>query len=163
MMKDYLRTFLAGDDLMKKFVKISVTVFLIALAWSMFIPHRYECKGPMSREVASRKSPIDLPDSAENVYVATYNHWQAYANYVRFNAPLAECESFAANLVGDKTDFTTITSNAPPRWNYVGFKAGLGWFDIQNIKKGRSWRGDSSVPNCWIDSEREILYYFKTD
>ena len=148
---------------MKKIITGAVLVVFGILAWDLLLSHRYECSRPLTVQEATRRSPVPLPASATNVYVATDRHMVAYSDYVRFEAPVDDCMAHAALLLGDDHSRVPITPDSPARWNFIGFKKGLSWFNIHNISNGTAFGGGFSPVRCWIDSDRHIFYYCRTD
>ena len=125
--------------------------------------------GPVSREEAQKACPISLPPTARNVqYASLAGGLQTCDQYVRFEAPVADCYSqalllFAAFAEHDP-DYT------PPSFLPVAHPGHIGssemrtdWFDIENISEGVAAGEGYNRPRIWIDTARGVFYYHLTD
>lgn len=164
----------SGTTEIRKLWKGLLVIIAIGVIWHFALPHRYIGEIPMTHENAIAVSPIPLPESASNIYIATYRHWIALSQYVRFDAPVSDCISHVHvvtnHLRNNKDLRTTIeyTTGSPleERFTPYGFKRGaLPWFDVTNIAEGiktfkhrRSWDAE-----MWIDKGRGRFYYALSD
>lgn len=158
-----------------RIIRISVGIILAVMIWKFALPHRYFTDKPLSYSEAALRSPIPLPASATNVYIATYRHWIAMAQCVRFDAPVEDCMSYVSvvtnylhkelNIV-PHVEFVAIGgSNYTERGRPFDFKKKLAWFNVEAIESGvrtfklnRSWQ-----PQMWIDTNKGRFYYHIAD
>ncbi len=153
--------------------KWTLLAFVAFLAFSViwvFTPHRSKTDKPLSVKQAGitltaryGASPegwdVPLPDKATNVYYANYSHFVAYSYYVRFNAPLEVCLTYAKKLTGQEPPPPRSSEESPFRAYTCGWAKGLPWFGVWNIRNGFEVGGGSSTPRVYVDTDRCIFYY----
>jgi len=146
-----------------KIITVLIIGAFVLFCWSVFFPHRYESTEVLSGEEAVNRSPIALPDAASNVRVATYTHWVAYSQYVRFEAPTPVCLAHAKAMTGQEPPAPKALDEDERRCFHLYFADGLPWFDTAHIRNGVVLGGGPSVPKVWVDTDRGIFYYQITD
>jgi hypothetical protein len=139
-------------------------------------PQIYQTPKPLSVEEARRRLTLPLPDSAKNVQFASYREWVAALDFLRFEAPVADCCIIAKKIVAqhnaenpdrqvkglrplDRTD-----RNNDPEVMSTSSPLSVPWFDPQSIQKGFvAGETHSNTPSIWIDAEHGVFYYQYTD
>jgi hypothetical protein len=147
----------------------AVTVGLAGLfalfAWSLLGLHVNEPRGPVSAAEAASFASIPIPPEATNIRIAGYSQWIQYEQYVRFEAPVAVCLRHAAAVVPGEP-LTPVgqdelkSSRLPVRQDvFLDFS----WFDLRNASSVAGAGGGPSQPRVWVDQDRGVFYYRKTD
>ena len=116
----------------------------------------------------------DIPESAKNIrHVCASVGMGGRAHIGRFEAPLEDCIAFGIaefksydfdDVTPDNLPFTK-PSEAPhvPDLSGYGIR-NLDWFDVENIEHAITLERDHSHrPFVWIDTQRNILYFYWTD
>jgi hypothetical protein len=116
--------------------------------------------------------PIPLPDSAHNVRFVSYNRWNKYEAYIRFEADPEVCRDHVKTVVEDNVqqhsfaskDTKLVPISAQPEV-VPGSRLGhLRWFKINEIVDGFMRKSATSYdPDIWIDDDRGIFYCRITD
>jgi hypothetical protein len=130
----------------------------------------------LALDQAQKVCPIPLPISATNIWIATYYHFQALGEYVRFEAPAEDCKEHVRSILTqhrerfehlrghfDEGEWREITPTNRPQIAIVGFRNGLSWFDVEHITNGVTMGGGPCIPQFWVDYDRGIFYYCLTD
>lgn len=139
-----------------------------------------QSNGPVSVDEARRGCPIAIPPGARNVQYATYSDFQAFAAFVKYEAPADVCiEAGKELLAADgqerrkngraELEGLHALSNAPAslqtlagmsRKRLVPAELSVAWFDPESIAEGLEGGGTGShEPKVWIDTRRGIFYY----
>ena len=77
---------------LRRVTAVIVVAFVGFCIWMLFFPHVDKTDGPVSLSEAGG-CPIPLPPSARNVQYLSSFHCVEFADYVRFEAPVADCLS----------------------------------------------------------------------
>jgi hypothetical protein len=139
-------------------------------AWVWMHDEIMESRGAITREQAQRECPIPLPASAHAVqYAWIVGGLQYTFQFVRFEAPVADCFAHAQSLFAENAahnprykvpTFVPTSHPSAPGCSELHTE----WFDIQNIVDGKSaGNGPGNGPQIWIDTERGVFYYYLTD
>ncbi len=131
------------------------------LEWLLISKH--QTSHPISRQEASRYfRPDELPAGAHDIqYADSYCQVSpTFEIFVRFEAPVPECLSWAASKFPNIRLEQLDTAVEPRTSNGADPK----WFDIHRIAKGvTGGKGYEGEPKIWIDTDRGIFYYSMTD
>lgn len=149
------------------------------LGWTIFWPHATYSKQPVSLKEFTDQLGIQPPPTATNfLFAKSYVGVRCHARFYRFDAPVADCLSYARELIalnqqGSDTehqvtnDLQTLASPPAPieaaSLRLHGHGA-IRWFDIENISTG--YVGSEPVDvraSFWVDTERGRFYYCWTD
>jgi hypothetical protein len=133
------------------------------MAWELFFPHRYEPTHSTAAAVA-RITSLPAPPEAKNIRTAEYHHFQAFAEYVRFEAPVDVCLRYAESIAGEKLKPVDAGDLQMYQQRFLigGFRD-LKWFDLSTAVDVVGAGGGPSVPEVWVDRKRGVFYYCKTD
>ncbi len=129
----------------------------------------FQSRVPLSLAEARNISQLPFPDSAKSIWYASFSQFVAYEAIARFEAPVADCLAFADRVVAE--------SDAEARGAERSKLDGLGdgsiaepsllkadWFDIQSMGRGVArGSGPHRGPKVWIDMQRGVCYYMRTD
>ena len=128
---------------------------------------------PLTAEQANRSWRIrdPVPNTASNVCMFTQGGPKSFDYVLRFEAPLANCEEFAKQIIDrypSSWKKTAIKHNALyPESPHVYFSnANLQWFDVHLMTNGTRWHYDqermkgspSIYQTIWIDHDHGVLY-----
>ena len=155
----------------RSFLRPATVLLLVALivaawgAWEFVLPHRYESGAPLTRMEALRHSPIDLPATAHDIHIATYRHWIQRVHYVRFEAPVHDCEAAAARMMpGAPLLPFTGDPFAPRAFNPGSVFKDLSWFAPDSITNGfYASVTEPTFATIYIDRIRGIVYFTASD
>ena len=117
------------------------------LAWSYAWPHTVLSEGPLTLSEAQASCPIALPRSAVNIRLATYRQKTDATTYIKFSAPLEDCQSLARQLLPGVAPQTlkvvaTRPDDLPPQEISKHFTlAELAWFDAYSVTDGLRYAG----------------------
>jgi hypothetical protein len=143
--------------------------------WRTEKPLNYE------EAVANGHCPIPLPKEARNIqFVDFYAGWGGFSQHVRFEAPMEVCREQARAILNDFNSRQTQDSQRvevtakPLDWDHASSVARdanswevvsrAPWFDSDSIQKGEMWgAGRSHQPEVFIDLERGVFYYRRSD
>jgi hypothetical protein len=121
---------------------------------------------PLSVAEARHHFTFPFPDSAINVHFASYREWIAAKDFIRFEAPAADCIAAAEQLIKDHNakhpDRTIPALSALEVVKHVVEPEPLSvpWFTPQTIRKGLvGGQSGSHQPLIWVDTERGVFYY----
>jgi hypothetical protein len=98
--------------------------------------------------------------------MAGYNHWIQFEQYVRCEAPVADCLAAASTIVSGETlrpvanPDLPFLSVGPVRKDLLGE---LKWFDVTTASNVVSAGGGPGLPEVWVDRDKGVLYYRKSD
>ncbi len=146
-------------------VLILLLILIVWAVWQFLFPHGYESPGPLTLAQAQSHCPIALPASAVNIRIATYSHAVQFVQYVRFEAPVADCSAHAKSLLPGAAEsrFDASAAGFGPPFNPGAFRD-LTPFDWRGIKNGVQYgTGGPSEPCIRIDLDRGVFYYQMTD
>ncbi|MEI8195515.1 MAG: hypothetical protein WCI73_06375 [Phycisphaerae bacterium] len=141
-----------------------VCTFAGFIVWQLGFSHTYESGRPLTYAEARRHSPISLPPSARNIWIAKHRQWVGFEEYVRFEAPLAECEAFAESLLQNEKLAPVDLTDQEPR-HPISPKGihDLSWFDLAKVKNGLRNDGNMTLKQIYIDRDRGVFYYVNSD
>jgi hypothetical protein len=154
-------------------VKVAVVFILLAsFVWTIFFPHETTTSQPVSLDQAEG-CPIPLPPTARNIQFYKWWQFNFFREFVRFEAPVADCIKHIASVRvawGNefdylRNDFEPVHNlEKPPMPSCLAHERGVTWFDPQNIRKGlTAGGGGSGIPTIWVDTERGVFYYELSD
>ena len=133
--------------------------------WSLFGFHVTESRGPITAFKAESITGLKLPPEAKNIRAASFSQWIQYADYLRFEAPVDVCLSYASTVTpGAATqpaDEFDLKSGA--RLTRSGALEDFDWFDLDKAQNVVMAGGGPSQPQVWVDQARGVFYYRKTD
>ena len=157
---------------LRRMVSLLILLFIGFCIWAIAFPHESSTSGPVSLDDATG-CPIPLPDSARNIQYFTRFHWQAFSDFVKFEAPVKDCLDHVDVVIADwQEDYDGRSLGRPlspiaepiQPIHFVVDEHGLDWFDPHTIKEGESaGAGGSCRPRIWVDTQRGIFYYMMTD
>ncbi len=117
--------------------------------WSGFGSHRYNPAHTISPQQASSFLPLPAPSDASDFQVARFQFQQARITLVRFAAPAASCQAYAAALAPNATlnPLTAIQQyNDLALLSSAATKLGdLRWFDLPYARS--VWTVQAGKPN----------------
>lgn len=143
-------------------------------------PTIVQSHGPVSAEEARRQCPIAIPSTAKNVQYAVYSEFQAFAAFVRYEAPVDACIEAGKTLLGadnaerrknrrPELEGLHALIRAPAGPQAVPGRPGnramppelsIPWFNPGSITEGLEGGGAGShEPKVWIDTTRGVFYY----
>ncbi len=146
----------------KKCFTIGSAALVVAVSWYLLAPDLHY--------------PEWVPKSARWVRSSEWGQWLSYDAQVRFEAPLVDClEAAEAVIAAHKKempelsgfDYTQKTIDA--EHGLASPRAGFDdenkwWFKPESIKRGVYFgQASSHNPQIWIDADRSIFYYKRTD
>jgi hypothetical protein len=148
---------------------IALIVVLAALVygvWQLFGLHVNEPPRPATPAQAEAYTGVALPAEARNIGVAGYRQWIEFAQYVRFEAPANVCLRYAAAVAPgaelQPIDETQLELDARPIRE--GVLTHFGWFDLAKAKNVVGTGGTpDQMAQVWVDQERGVFYFRKTD
>lgn len=134
-------------------------------AWDLLALHVIEPGGPVSISEAEAFGHFSIPPTATQIRIAGYRQWLQYERYIRFEAPVADCENTASSIlagealtpVGAEELSFVVTTVRPSVFR------DFSWFDLQNAKNVVTGGGGPGKPYVWIDRDRGVFYYKVAD
>ncbi len=146
---------------MKKFtaplIIIGIMIFIGLICVVIFYRPRYESSHAMSIIEAKPHLKINLPDSANEIWILDQSVGPGHFLYMaRFNIDSIEGIRWARSQGIDQEK--KITSNPTKD------RESPSWFDIESIQKGTQF-SNSKVPiiEIWVDELRNIVFYCESD
>lgn len=142
-----------------------ITVTSVALFSEIHVRHAYESPTFATAAEASQHLDLKLPSAAKNVRYATWRQWIGYDKYLRFEAPVEVCISYAREIIPDE-DLVPLSSEDLARdlpAPESGVFEDLSWFDLKKAGKVVAAGEGSHRPRVWIDRERGVFYSRETD
>ena len=137
------------------------------LAWSYAWPHTVLSEGPMTYSQAQADCPLALPLSAANIRVATYRYMTESTVYIKFNAPLEDCQLLARQLLPNvapqtlKVAATQKDDLPPPEVSKHFTLEQLAWFDAYSVTAGlRYAAADGRVVVIAVPADKAPLATF---
>ncbi|HVX86666.1 MAG TPA: hypothetical protein VH253_17925 [Phycisphaerae bacterium] len=113
---------------------------------------------------AAAYTGVTLPAGAHDIGVAGWRQWIQAVEYVRFEAPVDVCLRYAAAVVPgvalQPEDGGLVELDGRPIRE--GVLKDFGWFDLGKAKDVVGG-GDASGVRVWVDRERGVFYFRKTD
>ena len=146
-------------------VLILISSMVVWFAWEVFVLHIEEPRGPVSASKAQSFASIRIPAEATNIRVAGFRHWIQYQQFVRFQAPTAVCLRTATEIAsGEKLVAVSSDELAfAPGPDRKGVFHDFSWFDLPTATNVVAAGGGTGRPRVWVDQDRGIFYYCKTD
>lgn len=144
---------------------VAVVAFVLYCVWQFFGLHVSEPARPLTPAQAQVILPATLPVEARNIGAAEYRQWIEFAQYARFEAPLPVCLGYAKLVVPGAAlqpvgEFQLERDARPLRSEVF---RDFSWFDLQTASNMIGSGGGSNQPEVWIDQDRGVFYYRKTD
>ncbi len=124
--------------------------------------HDFRVYEPALFETAADAGSGSLfPLEAKNIRVASWSHWIAHEQYMRFEAPVPVCLQHAVVLVsGEELEPVPAdqlaSDDIPPA---SGIFRDITWFDLGAAQNVVGAGGGSNRPQVWVDQNRGVLYY----
>jgi hypothetical protein len=133
--------------------------------WQLTVLHVTEPAGPVSLAEAQSLTDIKLPASAVHVRIAGYSQWVQYEHFMRFEAPVADCLSVAAAVVPGQElepvdDADRLADQGPTRKDVF---RNFNWFDLSKSRNLVCAGFGPNTPMVWVDLDRGVFYYRKSD
>jgi hypothetical protein len=150
-------------------VRIVVLAVVVYGVWQLFGLHVNEPPRPATPAQAQKYTGVPLPAEAHNIGVAGYRQWIQFEQYVRFEAPVDVCLKYAAKVVPGATlqpidEYEIKRGGGPIR---EGVFTDFGWFDLAKGKNVVGAAGGPGTPgqmgDVWVDQDRGVFYFRKTD
>lgn len=149
----------------KWFVRVAVLGLVVWFVWLLVGFHVTESRGPITASEAESMTDLKLPPQATNIRAAQYRQWIEYAQYLRFEAPVDVCLQYASTVVPaaatQPADEFDLVSQA--RLIRPGAFEDFSWFDLDKAQNAVTAGGGPSQPQVWVDQNRGVFYYRKTD
>lgn len=147
---------------------VRVTIVIVAASlfvWQLAGFHVIESRGPITAARAKSITGLTLPPQATNIRAASYRRWIEYAQYLRFEAPPEVCLSYAATILPGEAiqpahDFGLERASQPLRPDAI---KDFSWFDLDQAQDVVTAGGGPGQPEIWVDRNRGVFYYRKTD
>lgn len=146
-------------------VALAVLALLLFAAWQVAMPHSNEPSSFVTAGQAETFTEVPLPAAATHIRIAEYHHWIQFEQYMRFEAPPEVCLAYAEKILPKRTlqpvgeeEFKSMTYPL-----VKGAFTDLSWFDPTAAKHLVTAGGGPSVPQIWIDQDRGVFYFRKTD
>ena len=122
-----------------------------------------QTSAPTTRELAVKRCPISLPESARSIqYASIKPDWMSEIVFVRFEASLSDCYACASSLFEryphNQSTFQPIShpESIKQRTRFCPQ-----WFDLD---RDSEWviagKGVSLQPKIWIDTKLGVFYFF---
>lgn len=150
---------------------IAVALFLTACSRGPEYKKRYDTPLTYAQAIREKDIHIPLPASSHNINYAMYADWQAYQQFVRFEAPVEDCIRYI-DLVLEWDDKIHKRKSSYPRLTVTGaspldgdsMMGSIPWFDVNKIRHGiYTGKASSHTPEIWVDTDRGIFYFYETD
>lgn len=147
-------------------VRVVVLAVLVYGVWQLFGLHVSEPPRPATPSQAQAYTGVPLPAEAKNIGVASYRQWIEFAQYVRFEAPVDVCLKYAAVVAPGAAlqpvdDYQLERDARPIR---EGVLKDFVWFDLAKAKNVVGAGGTpNQMANVWVDQDRGVFYFRKTD
>lgn len=149
----------------KWIIRLSILGVLLLGIWELFGLHITEPTAPVSVKKASSFANISIPSEATNIRIAGYRQWIEFNQFVRFEAPPAICLKTAEKILHDEK----LYPSAPAE--YTDFHGPLrddvfkyfSWFDLRKAKNVVTGTIHGPETQVWVDQDRGIFYFCKSD
>ena len=149
---------------MRRIAFILLLVVIVGLGWEFLALHVDQPAVPTSAADAEAYTGVPLPPEAKNIRVAAYRQWIEYAQYVRFEAPVSVCLKYAAKVAPGSAlqpveIFQRKLDARAPRQGVLD----LTWFDLEAATNVVGRLAGPPEADIWIDQDRGVFYFRKTD
>jgi hypothetical protein len=144
-----------------------------ALRYPFDHPSIVESQGRLTLAEAKNQLDVVFPDSAHDIQFACYRQWIAIEDFIRFEAPIDDCISFAEQTIARHNSahpdrpipgLSPITDVGNSGEISRSTELSTEWFDLAAIRNGFASGGvGSHMPQLWIDSDRGVVYFKYTD
>ena len=147
-------------------VRVLVLAAVVYGVWQLVGLHVNEPAGPATPAQAQEYTGVPVPAEAKNIRIAGYRQWIEFANYVRFEAPVDVCLKYAGAVAPgtalQPVDEYQLERDARPiRENVL---KNFGWYDLAKAKNVVGAGGTpGQMAQVWVDQDRGVFYFRKTD
>jgi len=147
-------------------VRIVMLAVVVYGVWQLFGLHVNDPPRPATPAQAHAYTRVALPPGARNIGVAGYRQWIEFAQYVRFEAPADACLKYAAAVAPGAAlqpvdEFQLELDARPIR---EGVLKDFEWFDLAKAKNVvRAGGTPGQMARVWVDQDRGVFYFRKTD